>query len=30
VEINKKEKDKTTVTVAKPQSKSLGGLFDRF
>ena len=29
VEINKKGKDKTTVTVAKPPSKTVWGLFDR-
>jgi hypothetical protein len=26
----KKEKDKTTVTVSKPPSKTAWGLFDRF
>jgi hypothetical protein len=30
VEINKTEKDKTTVTVAKPSSKTTWGLFDQF
>jgi hypothetical protein len=30
VEINKKEKGKTTVTIAKPPSKTAWGLFDQF
>jgi hypothetical protein len=30
VEINKKDKDKTTVTVVKPPSKTAWGLFDQF